>query len=400
MSEHAFCFFLGSFLLIYLNEYHIPLSAFTFHADQRAINIWLEHIRKAQDVYRNLSTEARNSDVFTYVPETVEEEVIRITPMNSHSEYPQDVVISRTLPNSENLYMTNGRDRSPSGTLSPHALSKSNSDQDIKSRHFQDSDMPKDDSRHHMKVSNSHSVPSFVHNSEDEQLKVPSSNVSSANSDSSLPDIVDDNLKAKLNQRRLSRSEKRYHTADAIQDLHKNDDKDNSIYKRLSWNNGRIDQNEERQGILKHKIQSSDSLRSIHSSSGVSSTNSLHLSPDGDICEENEQDFDNESNDISTIYESCSNEDECREISDSDRKKSKSTTDIAILFKELTTSEVKDGISSVDLPTIELTKYSTNQVLKMKRQLLLSNDVEARSVYEILTLMCMELGMVEISYRI
>lgn len=367
----------GSFLLIYLNEYHIPLSAFTFHADQRAINIWVEHIRKAQDMYRNLSTEARHSDVFTYMPETVEEEVIRITPVSSHSELPQDVVISRTLSNGDNLYMTNGGDRSPSGTLSPHVLSKSNSDQDIKSRHFPDSDVTKDDSRQHTKVSTSHSVPSFVHHSEDEQLKLPSSNVSSANSDSSLPDIVDDNLKAKLNQRRSSRSEKRYHTADAIQDLHKSDDKDNSIYKRLSWNFGTTDQNEERQGILKHKIQSSDSLRSIHSSSGVSSTNSLHLSPDGDICEENEQDFDNETNNyIGTI-----NEDDYREISEHDRAKSKSTTDIAILFKELTTSDVKDGISSVDLPTsLPRNKYSSNQMLKIKRQLLLSNDVEASEV--------------------
>jgi hypothetical protein len=46
------------------------------------------------------------------------------------------------------------------------------------------------------------------------------------------------------------------------------------------------------------------------------------------------------------------NEDDYHDISEHDRTKSKSTTDIATLFKELTTSEVKDGISSVDLPNI------------------------------------------------
>ncbi|XP_063409982.1 pleckstrin homology domain-containing family G member 5-like isoform X3 [Mytilus trossulus] len=361
----------GSFLLIYLNEYHIPISAFTFHADQRAINIWIEHIRKAQDIYRNLSRECKNSEPY-FVPVTVEEEVIHVTPLHQPDDNPPDVVISRTIANGDN-YITNG-EPSPSELLSPHALSKSSSDQDIKSRHFTDS-VTKDDRKKHSKVQTSYSVPAFVDNSpDDERLKIPSSNVSSANSDSSLPDIVDDNLKAKINQRRSSRSEKRYHTADAIQDLNRIDDKDNSIYKRLSWNFGTTDQNEERQGVLKHKIQSSDSLRSIHSSSGVSSTNSLHLSPEGDICEES----DYNTSDIGTIYESRHSEDDYHDISEHDRTKSKSTTDIAILFKELTTSERKDGISSVDLPTMDKNKYSSTHLLKMKRQLLLSADVEAR----------------------
>ncbi|CAG2236731.1 PLEKHG5 [Mytilus edulis] len=363
----------GSFLLIYLNEYHIPISAFTFHADQRAINIWIEHIRKAQDIYRNLSRECKNSEPY-FVPVTVEEEVIHVTPLHQPDDNPPDVVISRTIANGDN-YITNG-EPSPSELLSPHALSKSSSDQDIKSQHFTDS-VTKDDRKKHGKVQTSYSVPAFVDNSpDDERLKIPSSNVSSANSDSSLPDIVDDNLKAKINQRRSSRSEKRYHTADAIQDLNRIDDKDNSIYKRLSWNFGTTDQNEERQGVLKHKIQSSDSLRSIHSSSGVSSTNSLHLSPEGDICEES----DYNTSDIGTIYESRHSEDDYHDISEHDRTKSKSTTDIAILFKELTTSERKDGISSVDLPTMDKNKYSSTHLLKMKRQLLLSADVEASEV--------------------
>ena len=51
----------------------------------------------------------------------------------------------------------------------------------------------------------------------------------------------------------------------------------------------------DKQGVLKSKVMSSDSIRSIPSSSGVSSTGSLHLSPEGDICE---VDSDLEVNDI------------------------------------------------------------------------------------------------------
>ncbi|ESO82527.1 hypothetical protein LOTGIDRAFT_134475, partial [Lottia gigantea] len=38
----------GSFLLIYLNEYHVPSTAYTFHANESAVKCWLEYIKKAQ----------------------------------------------------------------------------------------------------------------------------------------------------------------------------------------------------------------------------------------------------------------------------------------------------------------------------------------------------------------
>ncbi|XP_064598754.1 uncharacterized protein LOC135465444 [Liolophura sinensis] len=38
----------GSFLLLYLNEYRVPVSAFTFHGDNASIRVWIEHIKKAQ----------------------------------------------------------------------------------------------------------------------------------------------------------------------------------------------------------------------------------------------------------------------------------------------------------------------------------------------------------------
>lgn len=38
----------GSFLLIYTNEYHVPIAAYSFHGDPSAVRAWLESIRDAQ----------------------------------------------------------------------------------------------------------------------------------------------------------------------------------------------------------------------------------------------------------------------------------------------------------------------------------------------------------------
>ena len=46
VDEGTYC--AGSFLLIYMNEYHIPIAAYTFHGDQAAVRVWLEKIREAQ----------------------------------------------------------------------------------------------------------------------------------------------------------------------------------------------------------------------------------------------------------------------------------------------------------------------------------------------------------------
>lgn len=104
--------------------------------------------------------------------------------------------------------------------------------------------------------------------------------------------------RSKLNQRR-TRNEKRYYTADSIQELRKDSRGDASIHKRLSWNLGTgqqaVDINiDDRHSYLKNKTFSSDSIKSMPSSSGVSSTGSLHLSPESEIFEEYEDDDDDE----------------------------------------------------------------------------------------------------------
>lgn len=235
----------------------------------------------------------------------------------------------------------------------------------------------------HTLVQYSNSDPTvFSQYTGEDRLRVPQMSISAGTSESDmsvLPEFVDENIKSKLYQRRQSRTEKRYHTADAIQELNKNQDRDNSIYKRLSWNFPNGEAASDKQGVLKHKTMSSDSVRSFHSSSGVSSTGSLHLSPEGDICEEDSDlgDYDND-NEIETDLPHDMNEDNVREFQTS--HKSKSTPDIVSLMQDLNTNDMKDGISSVDLPACDdpRQKLSHAQLVRMKKQLLLSSNVEAR----------------------
>ena len=106
-----------------------------------------------------------------------------------------------------------------------------------------------------------------------------------------IPIIMDESMRSKLNQRRRTGTEKRYHTADAIRDIDKH--KDATIHKRLSWNFPvNINYDDDRHNVLKGKTFSSDSLRSVPSSSGVSSTGSLHLSPDSELAESYEAESD------------------------------------------------------------------------------------------------------------
>ena len=247
-----------------------------------------------------------------------------------------------------------------------------------------ESDQMSKNSSNHSTVQYSQSDPTvFSQYTGDDRLRVPHMSISAGTSESdmsTLPEfVVDENVKSKLYQRRQSRTEKRYYTADAIQELNKTQDRDNSIYKRLSWNFPNGEAAGDRHGVLKHKTMSSDSVRSFHSSSGVSSTGSLHLSPEGDICEEDSDlgDYDND-NEIEMDLPHDENEDHVRDIYVS--HKSKSTPDIVSLMQDLNTTDMKDGICSIDLPSCDDPKQrlSHAQLVRMKKQLLLSSNVEAR----------------------
>lgn len=372
-----------------MNEYHVPVSSFTFHGDSNAIGFWISHIRKAQDLYQEarLSTSSSEKPSFPQ-SEIITEEVIGYSPLYDGSD---------TLPL---LQLTRCASDEPENGCSMEEVSspinRSRSWNEMASRNSESSHMnsqvptyvessmtntnsasdydsiPNNSgvTGNHTQVQYSSSDPTvFGQYGNEERLSVPQMSISAGVSESDmsvLPEFVDESMKSKLYQRRQSRTEKRYHTADAIQELNKFQNRDNSIYKRFS------DRAPEKHGVLKNKTMSSDSIRSFHSSSGVSSTGSLHLSPEGDICE---VDSDLEVNDLDI------NEDDIGDLkNNSQYAKSKSTPDIVSLMQDLNTEDMKDGITSVNLPLCEdpKLKLSHAQLLRMKKQLLLSSNVEAR----------------------
>ncbi|WAR13773.1 PKHG5-like protein [Mya arenaria] len=72
----------GSFLLIYVNEYHVPVSSFTFHGDQNAVHIWVTHIKKAQDLFQEAKVASAHHDKAMFPQsEIITEEVIGYTPL-------------------------------------------------------------------------------------------------------------------------------------------------------------------------------------------------------------------------------------------------------------------------------------------------------------------------------
>ncbi|XP_043201509.1 pleckstrin homology domain-containing family G member 5-like isoform X3 [Amphibalanus amphitrite] len=113
----------------------------------------------------------------------------------------------------------------------------------------------------------------------------PASETGCPSGDSDEPEPAD----AESRSRRHSRDRlenRRYHTAGAIEDMKKQESRDASIQKRLSWNCGQqpapppqmARQTQALRGRGGHGGTGCLSSDSVHSSSGVSSVNSLHLS--------------------------------------------------------------------------------------------------------------------------
>lgn len=208
---------------------------------------------------------------------------------------------------------------------------------------------------------------------------------------------LEENLRSKLNQRRGSRTEKRYLTADDIKDMRK--DRDSSIHKRLSWNLGTVDISIDERSILKNKTFSSDSLRSMPSSSGVSSTGSLHLSPESEINEECESesasissvrfshvDYPSHQADMQTQTQSIAeHEGEMdaaantttgdSKLSPQNKHFSKSMPNISHLNVSL--GDIQDGIVSVQMPTADTKRKVTHSELLRMKKLLLNSTLEA-----------------------
>lgn len=100
----------------------------------------------------------------------------------------------------------------------------------------------------------------------------------------------DDSTRGQRRTYRIDRMDnRRYHTAGAIDDIKKQDAKDASIHKRLSWNYGQgptpsrdLVNDQGKLGRHKHSVKNI-SCESVHSSSGVSSTSSLHRSMGSEV---------------------------------------------------------------------------------------------------------------------
>ncbi|XP_046562415.1 pleckstrin homology domain-containing family G member 5-like isoform X3 [Haliotis rubra] len=122
----------GSFLLIYLNEYHTPISAFTFHGDQTGVKVWLDHIKRAQEKYSETLMKDQQSAV-SKVGQVKEE--VSYTPL---SPLPKPDLISMersgSIESAEGKFVPNLTTQnyaSPSSPKKPNGISPHVSLQDV-----------------------------------------------------------------------------------------------------------------------------------------------------------------------------------------------------------------------------------------------------------------------------
>lgn len=191
-----------------------------------------------------------------------------------------------------------------------------------------------------------------------------------------------DQAKSRLHQKRSVRGERRYHTADSIENMKK--EKDTSIHKRLSWNYGQQQQQGGMRGggsgherlLCNKHFSKCLSSESVYTSSGFSSTGSVPLSVNSCECEQcgaevlsHIQEIDTADSPSDLGQQQSANEREKPHSSFSMDDDGLEPSDIKI-----DVSEVKDGISSVQitLSGTNIGKPSKSDLKKMKEFLLTS----------------------------
>ncbi|KAK2151801.1 hypothetical protein LSH36_350g02025 [Paralvinella palmiformis] len=310
----------GGFTLVYLNEYNLATTAYTFHGDQS--RLWYERLRQAQADYEKLcnaimdqseayllnwANGSEHEDEFAYMNARTMTREFGLDQAGVHRQMSMSSAATSgfsegirsegrrpySIPGSEvdklrirsavNLHGQNSG-ASPRGSppVSPlvnkYAGNGTATNSQFYSSH-QDRQHGHPDpnavivnpylARQGQMAKEYYRLPQYLSSSgEDTAQRLPAGRV------------APDNLK-KLKQRR----DRRYYTADMIQDLRHG--KDASIQKRLSWHSGAKDTDYEcKQRMVKSQTTSSDSLRSVYSSSGISSVGSLHPNQDQEISEE------------------------------------------------------------------------------------------------------------------
>ncbi|GAB1606572.1 pleckstrin homology domain-containing family G member 5-like [Argonauta hians] len=339
----------GSILVIQTNEYTVPTLAFTLHADQSSIRSFISHINKAKIIYNEANQnfvqwqQHRNSEDLNF---------INIPPkLQYQSSFQEGKHDKLNDPCPSPKYYEKHRPNSFS--LSKHKHQNSYSEQIISPRIVCESPSPE-----------TQMVPSLLLPNTEMKTSV---SMPSCASDEWLSHSSGEESKGKSERKR--KTEKRYNTADSIQELKRKEHADNTIHKRFSWNSGSTHK-ENRQGLYKHV--SSDSIRS---SSGVSSTCSSHLSPDQETNENYEEAPIDTQPSLTEL-----NETENFLTLSSDKTLSKSMPDIAALLHDVTPSEMKDGISSVDITSLNEMNYeglSHIQIMNIKKYLLLNSNNES-----------------------
>ncbi|KAH9508772.1 Pleckstrin y domain-containing G member 5 [Bulinus truncatus] len=415
----------GSFLLIYMNEYRVPTSACTFHSDVGAIKVFLDKFRDAQKKFKNrklqdtliserkvagsVTTEDNDITTLSSVPsdqniasfprsESADSADQFLPNLTTPGDLPSDMVLGlghsgstgdiqsrSSLPGHKDLIHINTDPKMSSSTDS--FLCEVYADGSSVSM-----------STKHRQVTSCRSFPNITvgqsNNSSDSSLQKTINDSGVCNDSENINSLqcsltshsaaqlseqcsVDLDLsKQKLNARRVSRTEKRYLTADSIQEL-KNTEKDSTIHKRLSW---RTDLDQSRN--IGSKVLSTDSIGSFPSSSGVSSTASLHLNPESDITEEIE--YNSGGHKIFSVggTDDLDNGDDYTDDEMSSQSKSRTNPDIITKVSSLHVSEMKDGIASVAVDSIQhkLTPADIMKFKKLKHQVLDDANIESSEV--------------------
>ena len=317
-----------SFMLVYLNEYNVASAVYTFHGE--SAKVWVDHAKRSQESYRGMRATALDRTetrlMYLDVYDDTYEEDYAIFHVNTPGtpQIQQDGELF--IPSSEHLLpRSTSHDQlrySMSGNGHQKVSASASFDEAAIAAGVHERRRPKSMTFGESRRSRSPRPNLTIHKNDDTESSSSDVGAKSAGLHAEYaffegkppikakpqipprpeaiggrntePPEMDETLRSKLNQRR-TRTEKRYHTADSIQELRR--EPDASIHKRLSWNLGTaVDINIEEQNRVsgsnsqlgKGKTFSSDSLRSMPSSSGVSSTGSLHLSPDTEISEEYE----------------------------------------------------------------------------------------------------------------
>ncbi|CAI9720308.1 pleckstrin homology domain-containing family G member 5 isoform X11 [Octopus vulgaris] len=338
----------GSILVIQTNDYIVPIMAFILHADSASIKNFIAHIYKAKDLYNEANQHSVQNQ-----PYQITGNIKSTLQLQYRSSFQEGKYDKFTDPSPSPKFHEKSRPNSFSFTK--HKLQNSTHEQTMASpRIVCESPSPETQTSPSLQLPTS-------------EMKTSHSMPSCASSEW-LSQTAGEETKSKSERKR--KTEKRYNTADSIQELKRKEHADNSIHKRFSWNSGSTHK-ENRQNLYKHV--SSDSIRS---SSGVSSTCSSHLSPDH---ENNEND--EETTPVNVPAEPLLTEpnENFLTLNTENKTLSKSMPDIAVLLHDVSPSEMKDGISSVDITGLDVKYEGLNhmQVLNIKKYLLLNSSNES-----------------------